>query len=55
MDISATLDTKIQAMALYETEARPFPHPHSPKALRVSARRWGSAVGVEAVEAFGLV
>ena len=55
VDISATLETKVQAMALYESEARPFPHPRSPEALQAIARRWGSAVGVEAAEAFELV
>ena len=55
VDISATQETKMQAMALYESEARPFPHPRSPKALRAIARRWGSTVGVEAGEAFELV
>lgn len=55
VDISATLETKIQAMQIYESEARPFPHPRSPKALQAIARRWGSAVGVEAAEAFELV
>ena len=55
VDISATLETKVRAMALYESEARPFPHPRSPQALRAIAQRWGSAVGVEAAEAFELV
>ena len=55
LDISATLEIKVQAMALYESEARPFPHPRSPKALRALARRWGSVVGVEAAEAFELI
>jgi LmbE family N-acetylglucosaminyl deacetylase len=55
VDISATLETKIEAMALYESEARPFPHPRSPKALRALARWRGSAAGVEAAEGFGVV
>ena len=55
VNISATLETKVQAMALYESEARPFPHPRSPEALKALARRWGSAVGVEAAEAFELI
>jgi LmbE family N-acetylglucosaminyl deacetylase len=55
VDISATLETKVQAMALYESETRPFPHPRSPEALRALARRWGSAAGFEAAEAFQLV
>jgi len=55
VDISATLEIKVQAMQLYESEARPFPHPRSPEVLRAIARRWGSVVGLEAAEAFELV
>ena len=55
VDISATLETKMQAMVLYESEARPFPHPRSPEALQAIARRWGSVVGLEAAEAFELI
>ena len=54
VDISATLETKVQAMEVYESEAQPFPHPRSPAALQAVARRWGSAVGFEAAEAFEL-
>ena len=54
-DISAMLETKVQALTLYESEARPFLHPRSPEALRAIARRWGSAVGAEVAEAFELV
>jgi LmbE family N-acetylglucosaminyl deacetylase len=52
IDISDTLELKIQAMKLYEGEMRPYPHPRSPEILRAVARRWGSVVGMEAVEAF---
>jgi len=55
VDISDTLETKIQAMQIYESEARLFPHPRSPDALRAIAQRWGSVVGLGAVEAFELV
>jgi LmbE family N-acetylglucosaminyl deacetylase len=55
VDISATLETKIAAMACYETEARPFPHPRSAEALRAIATRWGSVAGCAAAEAFELV
>ncbi|NQT69560.1 MAG: PIG-L family deacetylase [Desulfobacteraceae bacterium] len=55
VDISTTLDTKIKAMQIYESEARPFPHPRSPEALRVTAQRWGSVVGLVAAEAFELI
>ena len=54
-DITTTLEKKVQAMELYESEARPFPHPRSPEALRAQARRWGSTVGLGAAEAFDLV
>ena len=55
VDISATLASKIRAMQTYESEARPFPHPRSPEALRAAAQRWGSVVGVPAAEAFQCV
>lgn len=54
-DISTVLDIKIQAMQLYESEARSYPHPRSPEALRAIAQRWGSVVGVSAAEAFEVV
>lgn len=55
MNVAETLELKIKAMACYESEARPFPHPRSPEALRTIARRWGTVVGCEAAEAFQLV
>jgi len=55
MDISATLEAKVEAMAMYESESRRFPHPRSSDALRAAARRWGSIAGVEAAEAFELI
>ena len=55
MDISATLDMKLRAMARYESEARQYPHPRSEQALRVIAGRWGTVVGLDAAEAFQLV
>jgi LmbE family N-acetylglucosaminyl deacetylase len=55
VDISQTLELKLQAMACYESEVRPFPHPRSPEALRAIAQRWGTVVGRTAAEAFQLV
>jgi LmbE family N-acetylglucosaminyl deacetylase len=55
VDVSATLEAKIAAMACYQTESREFPHPRSPEALRAVATRWGSVVGCAAAEAFELV
>lgn len=51
----AQLAIKVQALAYYESEARPFPHPRSPEAPRTNARRWGSVVGCGAVEPFELI
>lgn len=55
VDIAETLEIKVQAMQFYTSEARSFPHPRSPEALRAIAHRWGSMVGLEAAEAFQLV
>lgn len=54
-DIRGTLDLKLKAMQLYESETRSFPHPRSPEALRAAAQRWGSMAGLAAAEAFQLV
>ena len=55
IDITRSIDNKLEAMALYEGEVQSFPHPRSPDALRALARRWGSAVGVEYAEPFELI
>ena len=55
VEISATLTTKIRAIALYESETEPFPHPRSPKAIKSIATRWGSVAGLKAAEAFVLL
>src|ERR1700733_6544143 len=54
-DITETLETKIEALTCYDTETRKFPHPRSAEALRAIAKRWGSVVGLPAVEAFELI
>jgi len=52
MDISDTIEAKLEAMKLYEGEMRAFPHPRSSEALRSIAGRWGSVAGLQAAEAF---
>ncbi|MCG8584698.1 MAG: PIG-L family deacetylase [Pirellulales bacterium] len=54
-DIRATLDRKIEAMEMYESEARAFPHPRAPESLRAIATRRGTEVGFDAAEAFSVV
>ena len=55
VDISGTLEKKIEAMEIYESESRTFPHPRSPEALRALAKRWGAVAGLGAAEAFNLI
>jgi LmbE family N-acetylglucosaminyl deacetylase len=54
-NITETLPRKIQAMQIYESETREFPHPRSPQALQSIAYRWGSVVGFNAAEVFEIV
>jgi LmbE family N-acetylglucosaminyl deacetylase len=55
VDISETLDNKLQAMECYTTEIRDWPHPRSLRALRARAEYWGQVAGAEYAEAFELV
>ena len=54
-DISRTLELKLRAMQVYETEVRDYPHPRSLEAMRYTALSHGAAVGLRAAEAFQLV
>jgi len=55
VDITDTVDIKVEAMQTYKSESRSFPHPRSPESLRGIASHWGSVVGVEYAEAFELI
>ena len=55
IDASATLETKLKAMACYEGELRPFPHARSLEAIRARAVAWGTHVGLSAAEPFELL
>jgi LmbE family N-acetylglucosaminyl deacetylase len=52
VDISTTLETKLQAMACYPSEVREYPHPRSLKALAHRARTWGNQCCLDAAEVF---
>jgi N-acetylglucosamine malate deacetylase 1 len=54
VDISATLDAKMQALKVYDTEMRTWPHPRSYEGVVHLARWRGATVGREAAEAFML-
>ena len=55
VDISATLDAKMKALACYAGEMRPFPHPRSVEAIEALARWRGASAGLEAAEAFHVI
>lgn len=52
IDIAATLERKLAAMACYAGELRPWPHARSLKGIRAQAEFRGCQVGVAAAEAF---
>ena len=52
VDISQTLEQKLSAMACYESEVRPYPHPRSLDALRHRGRAWGNQCCMDAAEVF---
>ena len=52
VDISSTLEAKLEAMACYQSEVREYPHPRSLKALEYKARAWGNQCCLDAAEVF---
>jgi LmbE family N-acetylglucosaminyl deacetylase len=52
VDISETLETKLAAMACYQTETREYPHPRSLQGLNYRARAWGNQSCLDAAEVF---
>jgi len=55
LDVTATLDRKIDAMKKYGSQIKEKPHPRSEWGLRALAEYRGSTVGVAAAEAFALI
>ena len=59
IDISTTLDTKVDAMSRYAnthvSEVKEYPHPRSLQAVKIYAQRQGVVVGTEAAESFMLI
>ena len=52
VDISATLQVKLDAMACYKSEIRDYPHPRSLQALEYRARAWGNQSCLDTAEVF---
>ncbi len=55
VDVSPVFTRKVQALGAYTSEIRDYPHPRSPKAIEIIAKRWGVNIGLEMAEAFELV
>lgn len=55
VDITEHLEAKLAAMAAYESELRPYPHPRSLAALRDIAAFWGGHAGFRYAEPFMVV
>lgn len=55
IDVSATLERKLHALAAYEPEMRSFPHPRSPEYVKALALVRGGQSGLAAAEAFRTV
>lgn len=49
------VEAKIKGMESYEFEKREYPHPRSPEALRIQAKRWGVSIGKDYAEAFQII
>lgn len=52
VDVSSTLQLKLNAMACYKSELREYPHPRSLKALENKALAWGNQCCMDASEVF---
>lgn len=55
VDVTGTIEKKMEGLSCYSMEMRAFPHPRSDDAVRAGAMRWGSTVGVDAAEAFQVI
>ncbi len=55
INITEELEKKKQALSLYQSELRPYPHPRSPEAVEIKAKARGIEIGVEAAETFMII
>jgi LmbE family N-acetylglucosaminyl deacetylase len=53
--VTEQLDTKLDALRVYENELREPPHPRTVDTVRRNARVWGAKVGVRAAEPFEVI
>lgn len=55
VDVTEFIDKKIEALEMYQTERKNFPHPRSGKALKLAAAERGRTIGVDFAESLMLV
>lgn len=55
IDISDTIDMKIEAFSKYTKQILQYPHPRSPEVVRIKAQQRGAEVGYQYAEAFHIV
>jgi LmbE family N-acetylglucosaminyl deacetylase len=55
VDVSDTIERKLEAFKCYRTEYRPYPHPRNERALRAHSEFYGACVGCAYAEPFVLV
>jgi LmbE family N-acetylglucosaminyl deacetylase len=54
-DITDFIDLKVKAFSFFETQAKVFPHPRSPKSIENLSMYRGATVGYHNAEAFSLI
>ena len=55
VDITDTIDKKIEGLKEYKDELRPFPHYRSVRNIKSLAQSWGMVINVPYAEAFELI
>jgi LmbE family N-acetylglucosaminyl deacetylase len=55
VEVTGTLETKLNALEVYEDELREPPHPRTLETVERNARVWGAKAGFEAAEPFALL
>ena len=55
IDISETLNQKIESMKAYKSELKNYPHPRSLESIEILAKKRGSEAGLQLAEAFILI
>jgi LmbE family N-acetylglucosaminyl deacetylase len=55
VDITGYLEDKIDSFAIYESQAKKYPHPRSPESMKALAMHRGATVGFHFAEAFMLI